>query len=391
MKQKICALAVTAALSISLFTTPAFAAETSFTDVSGHWAEEAVSAVVEKGLFNGTSEDTFSPDVSMNRGMFVTVLGRFAEGMGFEVSGTSAFEDVPADAYFARYVAWGAENGIVNGVSETSFAPDADVTREQMCALFVRFLDFIKYPIPETGELTFLDADSISDWAVEPVKTAVTLGLIQGKPVDDGMAFDPDGKATRAEVATVFLRLDGLEGIYDLQPAEPETPTEPETPVEPTPTPAPTPTPQPEPVDPNNGGGGGGGGGGGVTPQPQPKPEPTKEEKEKEEKIVSYLEEMVENYKNMPYLGSTHQDVQDAYAILMDTIQQALAAHNNKEFLSQDYVKTHYSKAVDDVKSRHKAMDEKLQTEFKNVGLRLGNTMHTKEVLEYFGFSTNGL
>ena len=386
MKRKICALAVTAALSISLLTTPASALETSFADVSGHWAEEAVSAVVEKGLFNGTSEDTFSPDVSMNRGMFVTVLGRFAEGMGFEVSGTPAFEDVPADAYYARYVAWGAENGIVNGVSETSFAPDANVTREQMCALFVRFLDFIKYHIPETGDLTFVDADSISDWAVEPVKTAVTLGLIQGKPAaDDGTAFDPAGKATRAEVATVFLRLDGLEGIYDLKPAEPAPSVTPETPADPTPTP--TPTPQPEPADPNNGGGGGGGGG--VTPQPQP--EPIKEDKEKEAKIVGYLEEMVENYKDMPYLKATHQDVQDTYAILMDTIQQALADHNNGTFLSQDYVKTHYAPAVDEVKSRYKAMDNELQTEFKNVGLRLGNTMHTKEVLNYFGFSTAGL
>ena len=130
MKRKICALGLTAALSISLLTTTAFAAETSFQDVSGHWAAEAISAVVEKKLFNGTSEDTFSPDASMNRGMFVTVLGRFAENMGYEVSGSSTFSDVAADAYYARYVAWGAANSIVKGVSETEFSPNADVTRE---------------------------------------------------------------------------------------------------------------------------------------------------------------------------------------------------------------------------------------------------------------------
>ncbi len=98
MKRKICALAMTAAISLSLLTMPALAAETSFKDVSGHWAEAAIAAVVEQKLFQGTSEDTFSPDESMNRGMFVTVLGRFAEGMGYKAAGAPSFTDVAADA-----------------------------------------------------------------------------------------------------------------------------------------------------------------------------------------------------------------------------------------------------------------------------------------------------
>ena len=382
MKQKICALALTAALSISLLTIPAFAAETSFKDVSGHWAADAIASVVEKKLFNGTSEDTFSPDASMNRGMFVTVLGRFAEGMGYPVSGTSTFSDVAADAYYAKYVAWGAANGIVNGVSATEFSPNADVTREQMCALFVRFLEFIKYPLPETKDLTFVDAGKISGWAVEPVKTAVTLGLIQGAETAEGVVFNPADSATRAQVATVFLRQDGLEGIKDLKPDAPAEPAPGTDTKEPE-----TQTTQPA-TDPAQGGGGGGGGGSSVTPAPQPEPskEYTAEEKEKEAQIAGYLEEMVHNYENMPYLNSTQQIVKDTYSILMSTIKDALAAREKGAFLSEDYVKTNYADAIDQVKSAYKSLDEDQNTQFMNVGLRLGNTSHTRAALNYFGF-----
>ena len=377
MKQKICALAVTAALSISLFTTPAFAAETSFTDVSGHWAEEAVSAVVEKGLFNGTSEDTFSPDVSMNRGMFVTVLGRFAEGMGFEVSGTSAFEDVPADAYFARYVAWGAENGIVNGVSETSFAPDADVTREQMCALFVRFLEFVKYELPEIGELTFADTAKISSWAVDPVKTAVALGLIQGVQTSDGTVFNPADSATRAQVAAVFLRLDGLEGIYDLKPAAPAEPTTPAEPVTPEPT---------EPTTPANPIGGGGGGGGEAPSQPtqpsQPAKEYTEAEKAKEAEIAGYLKDMLNMYDGFD-MSDKSKVVRDTFRTLMETLRSALKARDNGAFLSKEYVQENYADTIAEVKAAYYGMSSEDSLEFETTAM--GMSSHVIAILNYFG------
>ena len=393
MKRKICALGLTAALSISLLTTSAFAAEASFKDASGHWAEAAISTVVEKNLFNGTSEDTFSPDVSMSRGMFVTVLGRFAEGMGYDVSGTPAFSDVASDAYYAKYVAWGAANGIVNGVSETEFSPDADVTREQMCALFVRFLEFVQYPMPETGDLTFADTDQISSWAVDPVKTAVALGLIQGIETDDGMAFDPAGNATRAQVATVFLRLDGLDGIYDLKPVTPATPEDPAAPAPVDPAQQPANPSQPASTDPAGGGGGGGGGaGGGGGGAGGSKTVPvntaghTQDEIDKEEQIVGYLREMETKYENMSYINSTSQEVQDVYKDLMGCISDALNQRDTKgTFLTEDYIKSTYGNEIEQVRSAYKALDDEQNNEFVNVGIRLGNTSHTEEVMSYFG------
>lgn len=390
MKRKICALGLTAALSVSLLTTPAFAAETSFKDVSGHWAADAIASVVEKKLFNGTSEDTFSPDASMNRGMFVTVLGRFAEGMGYEVSGTPTFADVPADAYYAKYVAWGAANGIVNGISETEFAPNADVTREQMCALFVRFLEFVKYPLPETGELTFADAASISSWAVDPVKTAVALDLIKGAETAEGTVFNPAASATRAQVATVFLRQDELEGIKDLKPAAPVVPETPPATTDP----EQTTTPQQPATTPEtpSGGGGGAGGGGSVTPAPEKVPVNTaghtQAEIDKEAEIVGYLREMVSRYSNLPYLNSTCKEVQDIYKQLMGCINDALNARDTKgTFLTEDYIKTTYSTEIELVRAAYKALNDDQYNEFVGVGIRLGSTSHTKAVMSYFGIS----
>lgn len=381
MKRKICALGLTAALSMSLLTTAAFAAETSFTDVSGHWAAEAISAVVEKKLFNGTSEDTFSPDASMNRGMFVTVLGRFAENLGYTVSGASTFSDVADDAYYAKYVGWGASNSIVKGVSETEFAPDADVTREQMCTLFVRFLEYVKYQMPDAGELTFVDAEQISDWAADAVKTSVALGLIQGISTDEGMSFDPAGNATRAQVATVFLRLDGLAGIYDLKPADqtaqPVTPATPETPVNPA-----------APANPE--GGAGGGGGGGAASKPVDTSGLTSDQIAKEAEMVGYLETMIKNYDKLTsnensYLYTTSSDVRDTYNTLMGTLRSAMTDRNGGTALTKEYVTETYSSEISDVKTSYKGMDEEDKNEFKNVAIRLETLQHLKSALNYLG------
>ncbi len=389
MKRKICAFGLTAALSISLLTTSALAAETSFKDVSGHWAEQAVGAVVEKKLFNGTSEDTFSPDASMNRGMFVTVLGRFAENLGFTVSGTSTFSDVSDDAYYAKYVAWGASNNIVKGVSETEFAPGADVTREQMCTLFVRFLEYVKYPMPTVGELSFVDANQISDWAADAVKSAVALGLIQGISTDEGMSFDPAGNATRAQVATVFLRLDGLAGIHDLKPAEPVAPTEPANPE----TPA-TPEQPAQPTTPEqpSGGGGGAGGGGGNT-VPVDTAGHTQAEINEEAEIVGYLRDIVVGYSGDAfnnYTKNSSQEVKDAYRILIDTVKAALNERDTAgSFLSKEFIQDKYKAEIAEVKGLYRAMDKDTKDDFVNAGIRLGNISNTQKVMKYFGVSAN--
>ena len=242
MKNKIFTLVLAACMMV-LGAAPVFATEAAFTDTTGHWAQDAIASVVEKGLFNGTSETTFSPELDMNRGMFVTVLGRFAEKMGADIKGNASFEDVSQDAYYAPYVAWAADQGIVKGTSEITFSPADPVTREQMCALFIRLLDYAKYEVPSPeGVVDFIDQAEISDYAQNNVMSATALGLIKGIQETDGMAFRPRESATRAQVATVFLRLDGLEGIYEvLKPVDPEPDPNP------TPSPGPSPSPSPDP------------------------------------------------------------------------------------------------------------------------------------------------
>ena len=346
MKQKICALALTVALSTTLFTTPALAAEVSFSDTSAHWAREAISAVVEKGLFQGTSADTFSPNMSMNRGMFVTVLGRFAEGIGCTISGTAAFDDVSSSAYYAPYVAWASSNGIVQGVGGGLFAPGSDVTREQMCALFVRFLTFMGYPLPAGGSLDFADAADISSYAVDAVKISVELGLIQGSQSPEGMVFRPADSATRAEVATVFLRLDGLPGIHDL--------TQPEIPAS-------------SAFD-----------------------KLTPEERAMEEQVAGYLTTMVENYNGMvadksSYYSRTGPEAKACVAQLMDCINQALNDRANDKPLTKEHIRSDYKGQIKQVKDSYSAMTDQQATEFENIVIRLETLTHLKVVMDYFG------
>jgi len=339
MKHKIFALALVLLMTV-LSVESVFGAEVSFTDISGHWAEDAVASVVEKGLFNGTSETTFSPELDMNRGMFVTVLGRFAEKMGADVKGTASFEDVSQDAYYAPYVAWAADQGIVKGTSETTFSPMQPVTREQMCALFIRLLDYAKYEIPSPeGVVDFTDQAEISDYAQNNVMSATALGLIKGIQEADGMAFRPRESATRAQVATVFLRLDGLEGIYEvLKPVDPEP--------DPNPTPSPGPSPSPSP-DP------------GPTPTPDPTPvEPTDEEKALEAEVAGYIATMLENYDNMGYLEETDKEVQECMKLIADCVRDALNVRTRGTFLSKEYVNKTYSDQIEKAKSLYRVMTE---------------------------------
>ena len=143
-----------------------------FTDIKNHWAADNIIFVASRGLLAGTGNNQFSPDTGMTRGMFVTALGRLA-GIDQADYKTGKFTDVKADAYYAPYVNWAAEKGIVNGTSATTFSPDTNITREQMAV------------------------------------------IMAGK---GGNRFDPKGTATRAEVATVLRRF--VEIVIDPQTAQ---------------------------------------------------------------------------------------------------------------------------------------------------------------------------
>lgn len=173
-----------------------------FTDIAGHWAKDAIGYVTENGLFNGTSGVTFSPDAGMTRAMFVTVLGRQANASS--AAAKSKFTDVAADAYYAGYVAWAAAQGIVTGTDDMHFSPDELVTREQMAAILQRYLDVTGVKLEAgSSQTSFADSSAISSYAADAVGKMQAYGLINGK---ENNRFDPQGTATRAEVATILQR-----------------------------------------------------------------------------------------------------------------------------------------------------------------------------------------
>ena len=185
-----------------------------FTDITGHWAADNILFAASRGLLSGTSDTTFSPDTGMTRGMFVTALGRLA-GINPDSYQTGKFTDVKADAYYAPYVNWAAQTGIVEGVTATTFAPDTNINREQMAVIMKNYAAKLGYDLPQTLKaVTFADNTQISSWAKDAVKYMQQAGILTGKNENK---FDPKGTATRAEVATVLRRF--VEIVIDPQAA----------------------------------------------------------------------------------------------------------------------------------------------------------------------------
>ena len=185
-----------------------------FTDITGHWAADNILFVASRGLLSGTSDTTFSPGTGMTRGMFVTALGRLA-GINPDSYKTGKFTDVKADAYYAPYVNWAAQTGIVEGVTAITFAPDTNINREQMAVIMANYAKKLGYDLPRTIKaVTFADNANISSWAKDAVRAMQQAGILAGK---NGNKFDPKGTATRAEVATVLRRF--VEIVIDPQTA----------------------------------------------------------------------------------------------------------------------------------------------------------------------------
>ena len=179
-----------------------------FPDVAeGDWFYDAVRYAYETGLMDGVGDSLFAPNSETTRAQLVTILYRL-EGEP-EVSGTSGFTDVEAGTWYTDAVAWAAANGIVNGVSETEFAPGKDITREQLATILFRYAEAKGYDVSARVDLSaYPDADQIQSYAAESVAWAVAEGLIQG--FEDN-TLRPAGNATRAQIATILMRF--CEGV----------------------------------------------------------------------------------------------------------------------------------------------------------------------------------
>jgi len=176
-----------------------------FTDTAGHWAKKDIDFITARELMTGTAEGVFSPEAPLTRGMAVTILGRLwdADTSGFT---TSRFTDVIANAYYAPYVEWAAQNGIVAGVGNGQYAPDKIISREEMAVILANFAEFTGIGLEEISASAeaFADEAQISPWAKAEVGTIRQAGIISGKPNN---CFEPKGKCTRAEISTILRRL----------------------------------------------------------------------------------------------------------------------------------------------------------------------------------------
>ena len=175
-----------------------------FVDCEAEWYHEAVDFMVANGLMNGMGGNKFGPNTALSRAMVVTVLYRL---MGSpEVAEPSTFTDVPTGIWYSDAIAWAQDEGIVNGVTATTFAPDQNVTREQIATILWRF---VGCPEVEADLSSFGDAASVSPYAADAINWAVAEGIMNG----DGKNLNPLNSATRAEFACMFTRM--LGGSYE--------------------------------------------------------------------------------------------------------------------------------------------------------------------------------
>lgn len=177
-----------------------------FTDVAeGSWYYDAVKYTYQNGLFYGISDTLFAPNSTMTRSMFITVLGRMA-GVTPNKNAQTKFTDVKAGSYYAGYVAWAAENGIVKGTSETTFSPNVKITRQEMVTFLYRFAGYLGQGTGADVSVLegFADAGEINGWAKAAMAWAVDQGIVKGT----GKGLEPRAWAIRAQAAQLLMMFD---------------------------------------------------------------------------------------------------------------------------------------------------------------------------------------
>ena len=175
-----------------------------FTDLAeGAWYADAVDFVLAEGLMDGVGGGLFAPELSLSRSMLVTILWRMAGEPVVDYA--LPFEDVAGGAWYTEAIRWAASEGIVSGMTDTSFAPDADITREQFAAMLCRYADYsgCDTALGGMGIREFEDYAEISDYALSSMGWAVDAGLFQG---DEQGRLTPGANTTRAQAAALLMR-----------------------------------------------------------------------------------------------------------------------------------------------------------------------------------------
>lgn len=182
------------------------------TDVpKSEWYYAYVAHVLKAGIFNGKSATTFAPSSNITRGEFITILGRYAgiQDASSSNPGSTTFADVDATLYYASHIAWGVSKNIVNGISETAYDPNANITREQMAAMVARFAAAENIALADgSAEPLFTDDDQIASYAKEAVYDMKASGILSGMGNND---FVPAGTAERAQAAKIMTIIATME------------------------------------------------------------------------------------------------------------------------------------------------------------------------------------
>jgi hypothetical protein len=182
-----------------------FETHRTFADIQGHWAQKEIENMAVRQIVAGTTDTTFEPNAKVTRAQFVTLLARALKLHKTTVG--NQFTDIPVNSWYADSVNAAYEAKIVNGVDDGKFGPNDLITREQMATLLVKaylYASGKQLPMPAVNDgIPFTDAADISDWAKENVKISSDLGLMVGV----NGAFNPAAPATRAQSAAVIYRL----------------------------------------------------------------------------------------------------------------------------------------------------------------------------------------
>ena len=176
-----------------------------FTDVSHSWADDGIQYCVTHQLMSGIGNDLFGPKLTTTRAQIVQILYNL-EGEP-KVSGTTPFTDLTQD-WYQDAVLWAYQTGVVAGTSSTTFEPDLPVTREQIAVILMEYVTRVlklERTWTPADLSTFPDAGSVSDWAKDAMADAVGLGLISGASNGGQTLLEPQGSATREQVATILM------------------------------------------------------------------------------------------------------------------------------------------------------------------------------------------
>ena len=182
-----------------------------FTDVPRDWAQPFITGAVAEGIMNGTGEHTFQPDASLTRAMVVTILWRLCGEPKAEKA--SGFADL-TQTWYLDAIAWAQENEIVNGMDDTHFAPDRAVSRQDFVTILYRYVQGTDLELSYESLDRFSDRTAVSSYAVDPMRWAVCSGVISGIPAGNQLFLQPEGTATRAQAAKMFLVFRSLDGLF---------------------------------------------------------------------------------------------------------------------------------------------------------------------------------